>query len=102
MARATNGIRASRHTGPRTSRTGLRIRREGPPAQSPSPASAPPEPPGPSVRLHVRNVNFDADRLANEVHRQNQAGLRDVLAHQAPDDAPEWSVDDLDHRAFRN
>src|SRR6185436_17672752 len=55
-----------------------------------------------SVRLHVRRVNFDADRLADQVHRQDKPRLRRILPHQPPDDALERTVRDFDHHALVN
>src|SRR3954454_22635722 len=48
-----------------------------------------------SVRLHVRGVDFDTDRLADQIHRQDEPRLRRVLPHQAPDDALQGPVRDL-------
>src|SRR6185503_6597611 len=53
------------------------------------------------IRLHVRRIDLDADRLTDEVHRKNQAGVR-TLPQQPADDAPERAVDDLDHHPFVN
>src|SRR4051794_18501975 len=53
-----------------------------------------------SICLHVRRVDLDADRLANEVHRQHEACFRRVLANQPTDDTAQRTVNDLDHHPF--
>src|SRR5580765_2541814 len=55
-----------------------------------------------SVRLHVRRVDFDADGLADQIHRQDEPRLWRVLPHQPADDALERTVRDFDHHAFVN
>src|SRR4029079_3473530 len=50
-----------------------------------------------SSNLHVRRVDLDADTLPDQIHRQHEARLRS-LPHQAPDDALERPVRDLDER----
>src|SRR5262245_31685822 len=54
------------------------------------------------VRLHVRRVDFDAHRLADEIHRQHEPRLERVLAHQPADHAAQRSVNDFDHHALTN
>ena len=50
----------------------------------------------------VRRVDFDADRLADQIHRQHEPRLLRVLAHQPADDAAQRAVHDFDHHAFLN
>src|SRR5471032_1806125 len=55
-----------------------------------------------SVRFHVRRVDFDADRLADQVHREHEPRLQRVLAHQPSDDAAQRAVRHLDHHPLVN
>src|SRR5436190_15975568 len=55
-----------------------------------------------SVCLHIRRVDFDADGLADEIHRQHQSRLERILAHQTAHDAAQRPVNDLDHHALAN
>src|SRR5258705_12496453 len=50
-----------------------------------------------SVCLHVSCVDLDADRLANQIHRQHEPRFRRVLAYQAPEDAFQRTVHLIDH-----
>src|SRR5262245_48923491 len=55
-----------------------------------------------SVRLHIRGVDFDADGLADEIHRQHEPRLRRILADEASDHAAERPMDHLDHHSLVN
>src|SRR6185369_2532420 len=50
-----------------------------------------------SIGFHVRGVDFDAHRLADQIDRQHQARLGRILAQQPSDDSLQRSVHDLDH-----
>src|SRR6478672_9698966 len=54
--------------------------------------------PSVSSRPHIRRIHLYADALPDQIHRQHQARLRS-LPRQAPDDALERPVRDLDERA---
>ena len=54
-----------------------------------------------SVGPDVRRVDFDTDRLTNQIDRQHQPRLV-VLPQQPADDAAERPVDHFDHHAFMN
>src|SRR5471030_1486256 len=45
-----------------------------------------------SVRLDVRRVDFDADGLSDQVHREDEPRLQRVIAHQPSDDAAQRAV----------
>src|SRR5688572_16743915 len=48
------------------------------------------------VRSHIRRIDFDADRLADEIHRQHQTRVRS-LAHQPPDHPLQRTVRHFHH-----
>ena len=50
-------------------------------------------------RFDVGGVDFDADALADEVDREDEARVR-ALADEAADDALQRAVRHLDHHAF--
>src|SRR5262245_45583182 len=52
------------------------------------------------VGLRVGRVDFDRDRLADEIHGQHEAGAMRVLPHQPADDALQRAVNHFDHHAF--
>src|SRR5262245_46593815 len=52
------------------------------------------------VGLDIRRVHFNAHRLTDQIHREHEARLRRVLAHQPPDHSAQRSVDHFDHHAF--
>src|SRR5262245_28608989 len=54
-----------------------------------------------SVGPDVGGIDFNADGLSDEIHRQHQTSLV-VLAHQASNDSGQRTVYDLDHHAFPN
>src|SRR5829696_7886145 len=52
-----------------------------------------------SVRLHIGRIDFDADRLADEVHREHEARMR-PLADQPAHHSLERTVRHFDHHPF--
>jgi|SRR2546425_715422 len=54
------------------------------------------------VRLYISRIHLDADRLTNQVHRQDKTGFGGVLSHEAADDAAQRAVHDFHHRPFAN
>src|SRR5687768_1912315 len=49
-----------------------------------------------SVGSHIGGIDFDADRLANQVYRQHETCMG-ALANEAADDPLQRSVRNLDH-----
>src|SRR6266849_2713756 len=53
------------------------------------------------VRLDIRRVDFDADRLADQIDREDEARVR-TLAHQPPHHSLQRTVGYFNHHAFAN
>src|SRR2546426_1742466 len=55
-----------------------------------------------SVGLHVGGVHLDADRLADQVHREHEPRLRSVFSREPAHDALQRTVRHFDHHALVN
>src|SRR5438067_1190774 len=54
------------------------------------------------IRLHVGRVDFDADRLANQIDGKYEPRARSILAGQPPDYTAERPVRHFHHHPFVN
>src|SRR5215813_8528973 len=52
-----------------------------------------------SIRSHVGRVYFNAHRLTDQIHRQDETRTC-ALSNESANDTPQRSVDDLDHHAL--
>src|SRR5262245_4884348 len=55
-----------------------------------------------SVRFYICCVDFDRNRLPDQIDREYEPRFQGVLAHQTPDNALERTALDLHHHALFN
>src|SRR5262245_13846164 len=54
------------------------------------------------IRFHISCVDFDRDRLTDQIDGQDEPRALGVLAHQPSDDPPQRPICDFDHHPFVN